>query len=60
VAQDQPELKIEPLPQEHQNVSERRYRYTSRGGAFAADLEVDDAGVVVNYQGIWQRVQVAQ
>lgn len=52
-----PELTIEPLPQEYQRVSERAYRYTSRGGAFAADIEVDDTYVVVNYQGIWQRVE---
>lgn len=52
-----PELTIEPLPQEHQHVSGQTYRYTSRAGAFAADLEVDDTGVVVNHQGVWQRVE---
>ena len=52
-----PELTIEPLPQEYQHLSERTYRYTSRSGTFAADLEVDDMGVVVNYEGIWRRVE---
>ncbi len=52
-----PELRVEPLPQEYLRVSERVYRYTSRAGAFSADLEVDDQGLVVDYQGVWQRVE---
>ena len=51
-----PELAIEPLPQEYRRLSERRYRYTSRGGAFTAEIDVDEHGVVVDYQGVWQRV----
>jgi uncharacterized protein len=52
-----PELVLEPLPQEYFRVSERVYRYSSRGGAFNADLLVDEHGLVVNYQGFWERVQ---
>jgi uncharacterized protein len=51
-----PELQLEPLPQEYLRKTDRIYRYTSRGEAFAADLEVDDEGLVVEYQGVWQRV----
>lgn len=51
-----PELTLEPLAQEYRRLSERSYRYTSNGGAFAADLEVDDEGLVIDYPGAWRRV----
>lgn len=51
-----PELVIEPLPQEYQRLAARRYEYSSRGGTFRAALDVDDEGVVVDYEGLWQRV----
>jgi len=51
-----PELTLEPLPQEYERLAERRYRYSSRGGAFTAELEIDEDGLVVDYQGIWRRV----
>lgn len=51
-----PELTVEPLPQEYERLSESRYRYSSRGGAFVAVLEVDRHGVVHDYEGLWQRV----
>jgi hypothetical protein len=50
-----PELRIEPLSQEYERLAERRYRYSSRGGAFTAELEVDDESVVIDYEGIWRR-----
>ena len=50
-----PELTLEPLPQEYTRVSKRQYRYTSRGGEFTALLDVDDDGVVVEYEGYWRR-----
>jgi uncharacterized protein len=50
-----PELTLEPLPQEYERLAERRYRYSSNGGAFVADLEVDQDGLVVDYEGIWRR-----
>lgn len=52
-----PELVLEPLPQEYLRLSDRLYRYSSRGGAFTADLLVDEHGLVVSYQGFWERVQ---
>jgi uncharacterized protein len=51
-----PALTLEPLPQEYLRVSERLYRYSSRGGRFTAQLQVDDHAIVVNYEGFWQRV----
>jgi hypothetical protein len=51
-----PELTLEPLPQRYTRLSERRYRYESNGGAFVAELEVDDAGLVITYEGGWERV----
>ncbi len=54
-----PELTVEPLPQRYVRLDERRYRYASSGGAFVAELEVDDLGLVVRYEGGWERVAVA-
>jgi hypothetical protein len=51
-----PELAMEPLPQEYFRMSDRRYRYMSRGRSFTAELLVDDSGLVVDYAGFWQRV----
>jgi uncharacterized protein len=38
-----PELTVEPLPQRYSRLSSTRYRYESSGGAFVAELEVDEA-----------------
>jgi hypothetical protein len=54
-----PELTIEPLPQRYTRLDERRYRYESDGGAFVAEIEVDDLGLVVKYEGGWQRIAEA-
>jgi uncharacterized protein len=51
-----PELTIEPLPQRYIRLAERRYRYESAGGAFVAEIEVDDLGLVTTYEGGWRRV----
>lgn len=50
-----PDLSLERLPQRYTRVGEFRYTYESRGGAFRADLEVDEEGVVVRYGDIWRR-----
>jgi uncharacterized protein len=52
-----PDLTLEPLPQEYLRLAERRYRYTSAGGAFTAELAVDEHGLVVDYGDIWERVR---
>jgi hypothetical protein len=51
-----PELTIEPLPQRYIRLTERRYRYESAEGAFVAELEVDDLGLVTTYEGGWRRI----
>ena len=55
-----PDLTLEPLPQEYQRISEQHYQYTSREGAFTAGIEVDEDGLVLDYQGYWQRVSESQ
>jgi uncharacterized protein len=51
-----PALDILPLPQTYTRLDERRYRYTSRGGEFSAVLELDELGLVVNYEEWWRRI----
>jgi uncharacterized protein len=51
-----PELTVEPLPQRYIRLAERRYRYESAGGAFVAEIEVDDLGLVTTYEGGWRRI----
>lgn len=52
-----PELTLQPLPQEYVRLEDRSYRYSSRSGAFVANLLVDDDGLVLNYEGFWQRIE---
>jgi hypothetical protein len=47
-----PALTIEPLQQTYERRSQHGYRY--RAGDFQADLEVDDAGLVLEYSGGWR------
>jgi uncharacterized protein len=51
-----PELTVEPLPQRYLRLADRRYRYESAGGAFVAEIEVDDLGLVTTYEGGWRRI----
>jgi len=55
-----PDLSVEPLPQRYTRLDERRVRYESRGGAFTAELEVDDLGLVVRYPPFWERVAAGE
>jgi len=50
-----PSLELRRLDQRYTRLAERRYRYESEGG-FMAELEVDKAGLVVDYPGGWRRV----
>jgi uncharacterized protein len=52
-----PELTLQPLPQEYVRLADRQYRYSSRGGAFVANLLVDDDDLVLDYEGFWERVR---
>jgi hypothetical protein len=47
-----PRLTISRVRQRYRRL-ERGYRYES--GRFAADLTVDDAGLVVDYPKLWRR-----
>ena len=51
-----PQLVIEPLEQVYERVGDRHYRYSSAGGAFTAELLVDQFGLVMNYPPAWERV----
>jgi hypothetical protein len=51
-----PQLTVEPMRQEYERIAERQYVYTSRDGSFRATVEVDGEGVVVDYEGIWRKV----
>ena len=48
-----PSLALEPLEQVYRRTGPSTYRYESDGGRFAADLEVNDAGLVTLYPGAW-------
>ena len=50
-----PSLTLQPLLQEYERISDRIYRYKSRGGKFVAEIAVDEDGLVVTYEGLWQR-----
>jgi uncharacterized protein len=51
-----PSLTLQPLSQEYERISERQYRYICNEGEFIANITVDEMGVVVDYEGLWQRV----
>ena len=51
-----PDLTLQPLRQEYERTSEQCFRYTSAEGGFAADVAVDAEGLVLDYEGFWQRV----
>jgi hypothetical protein len=51
-----PSLEIRPLQQRYTRLTENRYRYESGGGTFVAELEVDELGLVMDYQGGWRRL----
>jgi hypothetical protein len=52
-----PDLTLQPLPQEYIRLADRQYRYSSRSGAFVANLLVDDDDLVLDYESFWQRVR---
>ena len=49
-----PSFALEPLAQTYTRLSQGVYRYESAGGAFVADLQVNEAGFVTTYPGLWQ------
>jgi hypothetical protein len=53
-----PELTVTPLRQRYTRLAEQRYLYESVDSGFSARLEVDDLGLVIDYEGIWERAVV--
>ncbi|MQA92817.1 MAG: hypothetical protein GEU90_21775 [Gemmatimonas sp.] len=51
-----PDFEAERLPQSYRRTGDGTYRYESGGGGFAAELEVDDQGIVTRYGDLWDRV----
>ena len=49
-----PGFMLEPLEQTYRRTGESSWRYTSAGGKFVRDLEVDASGMVTRYPGIWE------
>lgn len=47
-----PQLEVAPLAQRYTRIKEFLYRCESRSGAFSAMVEVDNLGLVVEYEGI--------
>src|SRR5262245_4362489 len=54
-----PSLALDLLPQVYRREGERTYRYESSGGAFVRLLDVNAAGFVTNYPGLWQAESAA-
>lgn len=50
-----PSFRLEPLEQSYTRIGANLYRYESAGGRFVASVEVDEAGLVTEYGGIWRR-----
>jgi uncharacterized protein len=53
-----PSLDIVPLEQRYERLSEFSYRYSSVN--FTALLEVDELGLVTQYEGGWERIAVSR
>ena len=49
-----PSLDLEPLSQVYERLDEFKYRYSSRGGAFVAELTVNKVGFVTVYPKLWE------
>src|SRR5215831_17781007 len=52
-----PGFEVRPLEQVYSLLDVSRYRYESGGGRFAADLDVDAEGLVIEYPGFWRLLQ---
>jgi hypothetical protein len=53
-----PGLSVQPLSQTYTRLAPNRYRYQSATG-FAAELDVDDLGLVIRYGDLWERLTSA-
>ncbi|PQO91880.1 hypothetical protein C5614_25150 [Massilia phosphatilytica] len=53
---DLPKLDVQPVAQAYTRVTPDRVRFESLSRPFAADLDVDDDGLVLRYEGLFTRV----
>ena len=51
-----PELSVEPLDQQYKRLAHHAYLYSSDAGAFTAEIQVDDYGLVEEYKEGWKRM----
>jgi uncharacterized protein len=51
-----PSLEIVRASQSYERLADRTYRYRSLGSGFTAEIDVDEIGLTVRYEGIWERV----
>jgi hypothetical protein len=49
-----PSFAPEPLEQVYRRLDENKYRYESAGGEFVRELEVNEAGLVTRYPGLFE------
>jgi len=49
-----PSFELEPLSQVYERLGEFKYRYSSRGGQFVAELTVNKTGFVTVYPQSWE------
>jgi hypothetical protein len=55
-----PSLKLVHARQSYERLDSHTYRYCSLQSGFTADIEVDEIGLPIRYQGIWECVAVAE
>jgi uncharacterized protein len=53
-----PELDLEPLEQVYRRVDATTYEYESGGGVFKRTLQLNSAGFVRSYPGLWEAVDL--
>jgi uncharacterized protein len=49
-----PDFSMTPLEQVYRRTATGTYRYESNRGAFTAQIDVNDAGLVTSYEGLWR------
>ena len=52
-----PTLELRPLEQRYTRTDANHYLYQSLASGFEALLEVDNLGIVTDYQSVWQRIE---
>jgi hypothetical protein len=51
-----PDFSMQPLDQVYRRTGPTTYRYESNGGSFTAEIEVNSAGLVKSYEGLWRAI----